>query len=173
MNLKYLSCKPIVGWHTLAILLGVLGWSAVAPAKDLGTFKSWRSHAFKEQKEDVCSMWSQPATAVGKYSQRGEIFAFVTHRPNARNKVSFEMGYDFKPGGKLSVAVDKKNYSLVTSGSTAWSSDPKLSASIVSAMKAGQKMVVVGHSKRGTKTTDTYSLSGFTAAHRAISNACK
>lgn len=43
---------------------------------------------------------------------------------------------------------------------------------LVKAMKAGSKMVVVGYSSRGTKTTDTYSLSGFTAAYNAISKAC-
>ena len=33
-------------------------------------------------------------------------------------------------------------------------------------------MVVRGVSSRGTQTTDTYSLSGFTAAYRAINTAC-
>jgi hypothetical protein len=37
----------------------------------------------------------------------------------------------------------------------------------------GAAMVVVGTSERGTKTTDTYSLKGFTAAYGAISKACK
>ena len=32
----------------------------------------------------------------------------------------------------------------------------------------GKKMVVVGFSKRGTKTTDTYSLFGFTQAYETI-----
>jgi hypothetical protein len=33
-------------------------------------------------------------------------------------------------------------------------------------------MIVKGTSSRGTLTTDTYSLSGFTAAFNAISKAC-
>ena len=33
-------------------------------------------------------------------------------------------------------------------------------------------MVVKGISSAGTKTTDTYSLKGFTAAHAAINSAC-
>jgi hypothetical protein len=34
-------------------------------------------------------------------------------------------------------------------------------------------MVIKGTSSRGTLTTDTYSLAGFTAAYNAIEQACK
>ena len=36
----------------------------------------------------------------------------------------------------------------------------------------GNKMKVVGSSSRGTKTTDIYSLVGFSAAYTYISNLC-
>jgi Invasion associated locus B (IalB) protein len=39
-------------------------------------------------------------------------------------------------------------------------------------LKAGKQMIVRGTSSRGTETTDTYSLSGFTAALAAIDKAC-
>ena len=39
--------------------------------------------------------------------------------------------------------------------------------------RAGAEMVVTGTSWRGTETRDTYSLSGFSAAHKAISTACR
>ena len=39
-------------------------------------------------------------------------------------------------------------------------------------MKKGNKMKVVGFSSRGTKTTDIYSLVGFSAAYTYISNLC-
>ena len=41
------------------------------------------------------------------------------------------------------------------------------------AMRSGAKMIVTGVSSRGTKTIDTYSLSGISAAHKAIGTACK
>ena len=43
----------------------------------------------------------------------------------------------------------------------------------MAAMKGGKAMVVKGTSSRGTLTTDTYSLAGFTAAYAAIGKACK
>jgi len=39
-------------------------------------------------------------------------------------------------------------------------------------MRAGGELVVKGVSTRGTLTTDTYSLKGFTAAWKAINTAC-
>ena len=48
-------------------------------------------------------------------------------------------------------------------GDTAWAV-PEQEAGLVEAMKEGHEMTVEGLSTRGTVTTDTYSLSGVTAA---------
>jgi hypothetical protein len=40
-------------------------------------------------------------------------------------------------------------------------------------MKRGNKMTVIGTSSRGTKTTDTYSLAGFTKTKAVIDKTCK
>ena len=39
-------------------------------------------------------------------------------------------------------------------------------------MKKGVDLSVTGISKRGTKTTDTYTLNGFTAAYNKLSKDC-
>ena len=43
---------------------------------------------------------------------------------------------------------------------------------VIDAMKAGKKMTVVGFSSRGTETTDTYSLIGFTNSFKNLSESC-
>ena len=43
---------------------------------------------------------------------------------------------------------------------------------IIDAMKAGKEMNVVGYSQRGTETTDSYTLIGFTKAYDALQNEC-
>ena len=43
---------------------------------------------------------------------------------------------------------------------------------IINAMKAGKGMTVVGYSQRGTETTDTYTLIGFTKAYEALQKDC-
>ena len=127
-------------------------------------------------------MWTQPKKAEGKYTRRGEIFALVSHRPAGRQFgiVSFEMGYPFAPGEALSVSIDGGRAIRIPaddSGSAEdesimWHKSPEVNATLVKAMRSGLRMVATGRSKRGTKTVDTYSLRGFSAAYRAISRAC-
>ncbi len=149
--------------------------TAIAADKPLGTFKAWSAMSFDEDDKTVCMMWSQPEKAEGDYKKRGEIFVFVTHRPEDRetNKVSFEIGYTFKESSEVRVTIDGQAYTLYTDRSTAWSHNAKDDGRMVKAMRAGRTMTMEGTSSRGTKTRDTYSLSGFTAAHNAINKACK
>ena len=160
----------------LAIALGAaLATTVTAADKSLGTFKVWSAMSFDEDDKIVCMMWSQPEKAEGDYKKRGEIFVFVTHRPGDRemNKVSFETGYKFKKSTEVRVTIDGQAYTLYTEGSSAWSYSGKDDSRMVKAMRAGVKMVMEGTSTRGTRTRDTYSLSGFTAAHNSINKACK
>lgn len=149
--------------------------TAVAADKPLGTFNTWSAMTFNEDDKTVCMMWSQPEKAEGDYKKRGEIFVFVTHRPGDQemNKVSFETGYTFKESSEVRVIIDGTTYTLYTDGSTAWSSDVEDDLRMVNAMRAGRTMIMEGVSSRGTETKDTYSLSGFTAAHNAINKACR
>ena len=157
------------------VLTSSIATTVIAADKSLGIFKVWSAMSFAEDDKTVCMIWSQPEKAVGKYKKRGEIFVFVTHRPSdgEMNKVSFETGYTFKDSSKIRVAIDGKAYTLYTDGSTAWSYNGKDDSRMVKAMRAGRTMMVEGTSSRGTKTRDTYSLGGFTAAHNAINKACK
>jgi hypothetical protein len=66
--------------------------------QDLGTFKDWQAHSYKEGGKLVCTMFSVPKSSEGDYSRRGEVYAFVTHRPahNRVDEVSINIGYSFK-----------------------------------------------------------------------------
>ena len=169
------AARPVKLAIAAVTMMTALAINAVAADKTLGTFKTWSAMTFNEDEKTVCMMWSQPEKAEGDYKKRGEIFVFVTHRPGDRemNKVSFETGYTFKESSKVRVTIDGTSYTLYTDGSTAWSSDEKDDLRMVNAMRAGRTMIMEGVSSRGTETRDTYSLSGFTAAHNAINRACK
>ena len=151
-------------------------WAIPSAAQDLGRFHDWGAHYFTEEDGNrVCSMWTQPKKAEGKYSRRGEIFALVTHRPADKRVgiVSFEMGYPFASGKKLAVVVDgSAPIRVTTEGEQAWGVSKEVNRRLVKAMQSGLEMVATGRSRRGTRTVDTYSLRGFTAAYKAISKAC-
>lgn len=162
-----------------ALLAVLLVGLCIAPGqgadRSLGTFESWSAISYSEDKRPVCMMWSQPEKSEGDYTRRGDVFVFITHRPgdDEINKVRFETGYTFEKSSEVAVDIDGKKFRLATDNSTAWTMDPGDNALMVSAMRAGDKMVARGTSSRGTLTTDTYSLRGFTAAHNAINKACR
>lgn len=143
--------------------------------QDLGTFKDWQAHSYKEGGKLVCTMFSVPKSSEGDYTNRGEVYVFVTHRPshNRVDEVSVNIGYTFKKGAPVNVVISGTTHEMFSDRSTAWTRDSKSDRALVRAMRAGAEMIVQGVSGRGTRTTDTFSLSGFSAAHNAITSACK
>ena len=71
-------------------------------------------------------------------------------------------------------AIDgNKPFKLFTKDDSAWTVDAATDGAIAEAMRKGRSMTIIGTSARGTKTTDTYSLAGYTAAQGAIDKECK
>ena len=87
--------------------------------------------------------------------------------------VNFIAGYSFIFGSSVKVSIGKTAFELFTEDDGAWSRDQSSDFKLVNSMKKGNRMIVVGRSSRGTKTTDTYSLSGFTAMKKRIDKECK
>ncbi len=142
--------------------------------KQLGKHGDWTSYSLSENGSKVCYMVSKPVKAQGKYTNRGEIFALITHRPseNTRNVFSYITGYTYKAGSDATVTIDGKRYVLFTQDDTAWAPDANADSKLAKAIQTGSKMVVKGTSARGTLTTDTYSLKGSGSAYKAISKEC-
>lgn len=140
----------------------------------IGTFGDWSAYAFTENGNKVCYMASQPKTAVGNYTQRGDIFALITHRPAEKTKdvFSYITGYPYKPGSEVTIETNGRTYKLFTQDDTAWAADAAADNALSYAIREGSKMVVKGTSKRGTLTTDTFGLSGSTKAYQKISEEC-
>lgn len=158
---------------TAALFVGLI--AAPAHAQVLGEFGDWVAYKGAEDGKPLCYISAEPQKAEGKYSQRGAIYAIVTHRPAEKSigVVSFQAGYTLKKGEPVSVAIDAKTrFSLFTQGAFAWTREASDDKALVKAMRAGGKMVVKGTSARGTLTTDTYALKGFTAAIKSINAAC-
>ena len=146
-----------------------------ARAQDvLATHETWNAMAAGSGKDRVCYVAAAPRKEEGKYSSRGDTFVLVSQRPgeDTRDTVEVRAGYTYKADSDVTVNIDGRKYSLFTNADSAWARDAEADHAIAAAMKAGKEMIVTGYSSRGTLTTDTYSLSGFTAAYNAAAKAC-
>lgn len=158
----------------IAVALGLAGPAGAAETVFIGAFGDWESFHAGEGKSKICYMASRPVSKAGKYKKRGAIQFFVTHQPGSKiaDEVNVVNGYAFKKGSVVTAHVGKKRFNLFTRGDGAWAKSRKTEKEMVAEMKKRHRMVVYGRSSRGTKTRDTYSLKGFSAAYEAIDKAC-
>lgn len=106
--------------------------------------------------------------------RRGDILLFVTFRPGgAGGEVSFSGGYPFAPGSTVNMDIDGTSFDLFSDGEWAWPASGTDDAALLAALKAGTDAVLSGQSAKGTKTKDTFSLRGFTAAMEEAEARCK
>ncbi|MFL2678929.1 MAG: invasion associated locus B family protein [Alphaproteobacteria bacterium] len=144
-------------------------------SKELAKFNDWTAFAEGEGKNLACMAVSKPKKLEGDYSKRGDVFAIVTHLPGQKkwNEFSVVAGYNYKTNSNPDIFIDQKKFQLFTSGSRAWSFSPSDDEKIIKFLKKSMKMKVVGTSSRGTITSDTFSLMGFSKAYQKINQACK
>ena len=163
-----------------AVLLLTCATTTLAQAqepKEAGTFGHWTAYHYKTKKGPVCYIVSQPVKSEisRKGAKRDPAFFLVTHRPGerVRAEVSTIMGYPLKRNSMPEVEIDGRKFRLFAVGDGAWAEDSAADRKIVAAMKRGRTMIVRGISRRGTKTVDTYSLKGVSAAMSKIDTLCK
>ncbi|HCS22805.1 MAG TPA: invasion associated locus B family protein [Alphaproteobacteria bacterium] len=168
-----------------ALLLSAGVAFAASDTATLGVFGDWKAHSFVDAGTGgkACFMTSEPkkTEANVKGVNRGKIAVFVTHwaADKTKNVISVSMGYPLKEGTPVSITIDGKTYALATNLSNkaeevemAWAPDQATDDAIAEAVQKGSRMVIKGTSRRGTLTTDTYSLKGTGDAYKAISNDC-
>ncbi len=136
--------------------------------------RDWSAFSSGEGDAAVCYMASTPKDSKGDYTDRGDIYAIVTHMPADKRigELSIVAGYAYKEESAVEVKIGSKSWELFTDGSSAWVPTAEEDLALVKAMKGGSSMIVKGTSSRDTATTDTYSLLGFSKAYAAISKAC-
>jgi invasion protein IalB len=164
----------IANLFALVVVFGVAhAWAQVPQSGQLGIFADWSAFRDTSGPQPVCYIGSLPKKMVGTYNQRGNTYIQVTHRPADKSfdVVSVTAGYAYQPKSQVEVEVDGKDFALFASGGLAWADD-KTDVRLVEAMRRGRQLIVRGTSARGTVTTDTYSLAGFTGAYNAIAKAC-
>lgn len=157
----------------VALALGAAGAAAQTP-KLLGQDKDWGAYSVELDGGTTCYVLSRPKDQSPKNVRRDPVYFFVTARPKdkIRNQVSVITGYPYKEDSRATVEIGAAKFTLFTRDDKAWIEDIAEQDKLVAAMKAGSTMTVRGTSRRGTNTTDRYSLMGVTAALDRMAKAC-
>ena len=172
---------------TIALLAGILTGVVGPGAAGAQTYASvdvkqdWAIYQADVEGKKICYIVSRPVRTAAYRSgrsvsvNRGDIYLTITIRPADRvaHEVSFVSGYPFEKGSEVKASVGGKKFTLFTEGENAWPPSVGDDAALVDAFRRGAKAKIEGVSKRGNKTVDTFSLSGFTAALAAAADLCK
>ncbi len=101
---------------------------------------------------------------------RENVIMTVTHRANGRDQVALSAGYAYPRNAAVTVTVGQTQLAFYTGGSSAFARDGRAA---VASFRAGAQAVARGPRAGGRGTaTDTFTLTGFTAAYEAISQEC-
>lgn len=162
---------------TAAFVLAFPAQAAELPTL-LGASSDWTAYQANTGDGKVCYAVSSPTAIIPKKAARDPIYVIVSTWPD--RKVTDELqiipGYLYKDGEPVmaQVGIQKTTFFSQNDGKVgaAWVKEVADETALVSAMRGGSNLVVTGTSKRGTKTTDTYSLSGLAAALDRAHTAC-
>ncbi len=143
-------------------------------AKLLETFRDWQVFVHEANDEKVCFAASAPKEKKPAGVNRGSVFLYLTtwQRDNVRNELSVKIGYTFQPESVPVVTVGSDTFELYSKDDKAFMRDPAEERKLIDAMRRGSTLTMTGLSSRGTKTDDSYSLFGLTAALEHIEKAC-
>ena len=177
------SVKTIIAFF--GITLSTQAFSQETSDNQVAVFEEWR--VFVEDKPKECWSMSRPKESINTRDgrivnvKRGDILLFVNFRPDDKvnGQVSFTGGYPFAKDSNVTLRVTRNNdmdgikFVLFTEDEWAWARSDDDDIRIISAMKKGARAVLTANSSRGTKTQDTISLIGFTAALEDVEKRCK
>lgn len=151
---------------------------ATGPATLLGVFNNWQAYSTGSGANLTCYALSRPRATRPKGAKRTDIYLMVSAWParKVKGEVQVVLGYpgNEKGAASLGVGPDKFSFFIRNTGkeASAWLTSLNDNQRLIDAMRGGVSAVASGISQRGTKTVDTYSLSGFNDALTKIQATC-
>ncbi len=140
----------------------------------IGRFDDWEAATLTERGQKVCYAFARAAASNPRVENRGDVVLVVTHRGRSRDEVAVRLGYalpaNAEPGGTVEASGGNISLAFFSAGDAAIARDR---AAAVAAFERGRALRLSSPGPRGGAVTDIFSLRGFTAARRAISEACK
>lgn len=158
----------------VALLLATTAAATAQQVRLLGEHRAWSSYAASDAAGAVCFAMTKPERVTPTPDGYTQAYIYVTNRPaeTISNEFNLVAGFTFQPDSAATIDVGGQVFNLFTQNDAAWLDDASQSDALASAIRAGSSMVVEGTSAAGIKITQTYSLSGATAAQQSIGAEC-
>ncbi|MDQ0349919.1 invasion associated locus B family protein [Ancylobacter vacuolatus] len=156
-------------------MIGIGGASAQGAPKLVTQSGDWGVYLDTSGSGKICYALSQPKTRMPAGLKRDPAYFFISTRTaeNVKGEVSVVMGFALKEGTDATLTIGPANFDLYTRGTGAWVRNVAEEARLVDALRKGKDVVVKSTSLRGNVTTDTYSLSGISAAIDRAAQECR
>jgi hypothetical protein len=153
------------------VLVPALSGAAMAQSvKLLGEFRDWTAYTATESTGPVCFALSKPTEVSPSPDEFTEAWLYLTNRPSesVRNELNLVAGFMFAPDTSAIATISGQTFELFTDKDAAWLLNPSENDNLAGALRAGSSVVIEGTSDKGIRIVETFSLSGATAASRAI-----
>jgi hypothetical protein len=140
----------------------------------IGEFRSWSAYSATEQTGPVCFALTRPTEITPQPDGFSGAYLYLTNRPSigVRNELNLVAGFTFAADTPATATVSGQTFELFTDKDAAWLKNPSQNDNLAGALRAGSSVVIEGTSDNGIKVSQTFSLSGATAASRAIEGNC-
>ena len=143
----------------------------------LGQYGEWGAYTASPGGKKVCFAIARPTSSETNppAKSRNPSYMFISSRPAEKisNEVSIVIGYPFKPNTEAIAVVGSASFALYTQQDGAWIKNVSEEVRLIEALRSGQSAVVKGVSAKGTQSTDTFSLKGFSQALDRTDQECK
>jgi hypothetical protein len=155
---------------TAVAFVSLAGGAVAQSVTQIGEFKDWAAYSASEGAGAVCFALSKPTEVSPTPDNYTQAYLYLTHRPaeNVTNELNLVAGFEFAPEQPATLTVGGKSFDLFTQKDAAWLLDAKQNDALAGAMRKGTTVVIEGTTDKGILVTETFSLSGATAASRAI-----
>lgn len=164
--------RPILLGAVLSALLPATAFAQAVQA--IGTFKDWSAYSASEGAGALCFAMSKPTDVSPMPDGYTQAYLYLTHRPseNVSNELNLVAGFEFAPDQPATLSVGGQDFELFTQKDAAWLLDQSQNDKLAGAMRKGSSVVISGTTSRGILVSETFSLSGATAASKAIDAGC-
>jgi hypothetical protein len=158
----------------LAAIVTLTASASAQQVRLLDESRAWSSYGATDAAGAVCFAMTKPESVTPMPDGYTQAYLYITNRPgeNVASEFNLVAGFTFQPDSVATVNVGGQTFNLFTQNDAAWLDDAGQSAALASAIRAGSSLTVEGTTAAGIKVTQSYSLSGATAAQQSIDAEC-